>query len=122
MFFQSVALTTPTETQHSNKSHFTISKELGKFSFDIRHAVLHLFTASLLHYCFHDICVFCTSLPSDRNPQIAQKKILVFFPLLNLLGGSANVALIHLGGKSERVQCLPEALLLGADVDEHQGL
>ena len=57
----------------------------------------------------------------DKFHQHTQKKY-VSFPLLDLFRGSANVALVHLGGKSKRVQSLPEALLLGADVDEHQGL
>ena len=43
-------------------------------------------------------------------------------PLLNLLSGSANIALVHFGGESKGVERLREALLLGADVDEHQGL
>ena len=39
------------------------------------------------------------------------------FPLLYLLGCSANVALVYFGGKSKRVQSFPKALLLGTDID-----
>jgi len=53
---------------------------------------------------------------------IKQKKNILSFPLLNLLGSSANIALVHFGGESKRVEGLREALLLGADVDKHQGL
>ena len=118
MFFQSVVVTTPTGTQHSNKSYFTISKELDNFS---PCCITPVYSKSVALLYSRYMCLLYTFMYSDRNPQIAQKKYLSF-PLLNLLGGSANVALIHLGGKSERVQRLPEALLLGADVDEHQGL
>ena len=50
------------------------------------------------------------------------KKVCLTSLLLDLFRGSANVALVHFGGESQRVQGLAEALLLGTDVDEHQGL
>ena len=57
---------------------------------------------------------------TEKFHQQAQKKF--SSPLLNLLSGSANIALVHFGGESKGVERLREALLLGADVDEHQGL
>ena len=58
---------------------------------------------------------------TEKFHQQAQKKTFSS-PLLNLLSGSANIALVHFGGESKGVERLREALLLGADVDEHQGL
>ena len=60
--------------------------------------------------------MLCTKNVSQTEKNVSS------FPLLNLLGSSANIALIHFGGESERVEGLREALLLRADVDKHQGL
>ena len=64
----------------------------------------------------YDLCIFLTKASS------AMKKVCLTSLLLDLFRGSANVALVHFGGESQRVQGLAEALLLGTDVDEHQGL
>ena len=64
----------------------------------------------------YDLCIFLT------NASSAMKKVCLTSLLLDLFRGSANVALVHFGGESKGVERLREALLLGADVDEHQGL
>ena len=64
----------------------------------------------------YDLCIFLTNASSAMN-----KSVLTSL-LFDLFRGSANVALVHFGGESERVQCLAEALFLGTDIDEHQGL
>lgn len=40
----------------------------------------------------------------------------------NLLDGCANVALVHLGGKPEGVESLPETSIQWGDIDEHERL
>lgn len=42
--------------------------------------------------------------------------------LFDLLDGSANVALVHLGGKPEGIEGLPEASVQWGDVDKHERL
>ena len=42
--------------------------------------------------------------------------------LLHPLLGGADVALVHLDCEPQRVEGLAEALFLGADIDEHEGL
>lgn len=64
---------------------------------------------SLSSYCLCQLYIFCT----QRS---------FTFPLLYLLGCSANVALVYFGGKSKRVESFSNALLLGTDIDKHQGL
>ena len=67
------------------------------------------------------MCVYCTFfVHREVSPTGTEKTF--SSPLLNLLSGSANIALVHFGGESKGVERLREALLLGADVDEHQGL
>ena len=66
------------------------------------------------------MCIICASF-QQRQVQQWKKSVLTGL-LLDLFRGSANVALVHFGGESQRVQGLAEALLLGTDVDEHQGL
>ena len=64
----------------------------------------------------YGLCIFLTKTTS------AMKKSVLTSLLFDLFRSSANVALVHFGGESQRVQGLAEALLLGTDVDEHQGL
>merc|ERR1711902_89269 len=65
----------------------------------------------------NDLCIFLTKASSAVKKVCSDKSL-----LFDLFRGSANVALVHFGGESQRVQGLAEALLLGTDVDEHQGL
>ena len=68
------------------------------------------------------MCVYCTFYVHREVSLTGTEKKTFSSPLLNLLSGSANIALVHFGGESKGVERLREALLLGADVDEHQGL